>query len=515
MAIATRVRPVTTQGPSEAGLSKLKAITELTRAPHGNLDEYLPVGTQAAREDPEWYAHLIAWNEKKGQVRDSKLALPVIQLADLKGQSGVPWHTTLRENALAHLALQSPRDLLRALKWAKEGAKVGHHTLARMVKRYIHEREKKVGWWDRTVLTHRKSMLSLYRYFRIKPSTRANDILFKGARPEGSPFEALATLSSMTSNDAAAAIVNHRLPFLSVMGALGGKITGDLGLAIIERMSPNELVTNSKLLERAGLSTNPAMRAAYEAKLAKPATKSSLKASLKTTRAAGVVGGKLGEKLKAQQERVLDTMAVKGNWAVLADKSASMQLAIEIARQVTGILARVADGETHLVFMDTTARYLNATKREYDWVNQQTSMVQAQGGTSLGVGLAYLLERGITEIDGIVVVSDAQENNPPAFAHMYTRLCGMIGKQPPVYLYRVEPGSRSYADVDLAQSMKTMGHELQEFDLRGMKVDYTSLPNLVLTMRANRYSLIDEVYGVPLLTLDDVFAVTRGYEVTQ
>lgn len=27
------------------------------------------------------------------------------------------------------------------------------------------------------------------------------------------------------------------------------------------------------------------------------------------------------------------------------------------------------------------------------------------------------------------------------------------------------------------------------------------------------YSLIDEVYAVPLLTLDDVFAVTRGYEV--
>jgi hypothetical protein len=211
----------------EAGLSKLKAITELTRAPHGNLDEFVPVGAQAAREDTEFFAHLIAWNEQKGQVRDSKLALPVIQLAALKREVPLPggplW--SIRENALAHLALQSPRDLVRAVEWAWD--KVSHGQLAKVVKRYIREREKRQAWWDRTALSHRKSLLALYRSFHIKPSPRANDILFKGAKPEGSPFEALATLSKMPAGDAAAAIVNHRLPFLSVMGALGGKVSGE------------------------------------------------------------------------------------------------------------------------------------------------------------------------------------------------------------------------------------------------------------------------------------------------
>jgi hypothetical protein len=46
--------------------------------------------------------------------------------------------------------------------------------------------------------------------------------------------------------------------------------------------------------------------------------------------------------------------------------------------------------------------------------------------------------------------------------------------------------------------------DMQVFDLRG-GIDYYSLPNLVATMRTNRYSLIDEVMAVPLLTLDKVF----------
>ena len=44
----------------------------------------------------------------------------------------------------------------------------------------------------------------------------------------------------------------------------------------------------------------------------------------------------------------------------------------------------------------------------------------------------------------------------------------------------------------------------EPFDLRRTGVDYYSLPNLVQTMRSNRYSLIDEIMQVPLLTLAEV-----------
>ncbi len=42
--------------------------------------------------------------------------------------------------------------------------------------------------------------------------------------------------------------------------------------------------------------------------------------------------------------------------------------------------------------------------------------------------------------------------------------------------------------------------DLQEFDL-GAGTDFYSLPNLIKTMRTNRYSLVDEILTSPLLTL--------------
>lgn len=496
--------PTSTSG-KEGGLTKTKIISELTRSPHGDLDKYLPVGLEAARTEPEFFAHLIAWNEVKGQVRDAKLALPVCQLSMLNAVAapeGTAEHTLI-DNALAHLAKQSPRDLVRALKFAK--GKVSHSRVAKVAKRYVHEREKHQEWWDRTVLAHRRSMRGLYKYLRIKPSPRANAILFEGVRPAGSVFEALYLLSRVSPSGAADLILEHNLPFLSIKGALNGKVTGDLGLALVESMSPTQLVTNTKMLEDMGMSTDPAMRAAYEVKLREVAKSS--KATLKTTRAAGKVSEKTGEKLKAVQEKQLDAMAVKGNWLVLADKSGSMSLAIETARQVAAILSRVVDGEVHLVFFDTAPRYINATKRDYDWISKQTELITARGGTSIGCGLHYALVNGL-EVDGIAVISDANENSVPFFAPTYANYMLETGRQPPVYLYRVGQKSGAYyADTDLADSMRRDGHDMQEFDLRG-GVDYASLPNIVLTMRTNRYSLVDEVYNQPLLTLDQVFSRT-------
>jgi hypothetical protein len=67
-----------------------------------------------------------------------------------------------------------------------------------------------------------------------------------------------------------------------------------------------------------------------------------------------------------------------------------------------------------------------------------------------------------------------------------------------VYLYRLT-GDR---DV-LTKNCAADGVELHEFDLTG-GVDYYSLPNIVQTMRVNRYSLIDEIMAAPLLKLEDV-----------
>lgn len=488
------------------GITKRQAISLLTRSPHGELGQYLEIGRPFAAQEPEFFAHLVAWNHQKGAVRDAKVALPVIALAALAPGDIASAH--FGENALAHLARLDPRNLVRAVRWAKDVKTPGAgRAIARTVERYLRERETRWPWWEATALQHRKSMKELYALYHVKPDAKADLILFKGNPPKGSAFEVVARLAEMPAAEAAGAVLEHRIPWLVAQGALGARVREpDLLLALIERMSPAELITNAAALERWGARELPETRAAFEAALERAAT-SKRAPALKATRAAEAQkpeAGKVAEKLRGVQERQLDAGAgVEGDWLVLADKSASMHQAIEVARQVAALLARTVRGKVHLVFFDTDPRHLEVTGRTYDEIRAATATVTADGGTSIGCGLAYARERGL-EFQGIAVVSDAKENTPPVFCREYARLRDLGGEEPSVYLYRMGTTMTGYGDRDLALTCAAEGIDIQEFDLRG-GVDYYSMPNIVQSMRVSRYSLLDEIMGTPLLTLDAVF----------
>ena len=469
-------------------MTKARIVSELVKAPHGKLDEYRKVGEVAAHEDADFYAHLVAWNAANGQVRDAKVALPVIALAGvLDGEH--------ESNALAHVAMLDPRNLLRALEMARENKPMRRSMqLRRLTERYLRAREDVEGWWDRTALQHRASMKRLYALYHIKPSHRALQVLFLDAPPVGSVFDRVRTLKLMSDNEAAGTILEHRVPFLVAAGALGERAKApSLMLAMLERMTPTEVVTNTKMLERYGVRTNPALRAAYEAKLEEVAK--SKRATLKTTRAAQQQGDAvLRTKLQAAQEKQIDAARVKGKWLILADRSGSMQHAIESARVIAATLARYAE-EVHLVFFNVAPTYFDVTGKTYDEVLQMTRHVTAAGGTSIGCGLQYAVERQL-EFQGVAIVSDGGENTLPLFASVYERT-----EQPPVYFYLLRGG-----DLDsLSPQMARAGHDMQTFDLRGGVVDYTSLPNLVATMRVGRYALLDEIMGTTLARLEDAF----------
>lgn len=485
--------------PNEQGITKNRIIAELTRSAHGDLNAYLPVGSEAAAQDKDFFAHLIAWDRRKGQIRDTKVALPVISLA----KWGPFADRELLDNSLAHLVLLDPRSFVRALTFAREVGVVGlNRQLQRLVERYLREREKSWGWWERTALQHRASMKTLYARFHVKPSGTADLILFKGTPPKGTMFDDVRNLSKMSPREAAAIIVHRKIPFLVALGALGAnKKDPDLLLALLDSMSPTELVTNMKMLEKLGVNDSPALRAKLAEKLQKAAT--STKATLKTTRAVdagGIKNEKLKQTMREVQEKQIDAAGqVEGNWLVLGDKSGSMAQAIEGARQVAGLLSRAVTGEVLLVFFDTQPRAFDVTGKSYDEIRDLTRNINAAGGTSIGVGLNYALETGF-EMDGIALISDGAEHQGPFFATTHALAEQKLGKQIPVYFYKTAGEPDSISGVCGAA-----GIEMQTFDLRG-GFDFYSLPNLIATMRANRYSLIDEILGTPLLTVDGVFA---------
>lgn len=479
----------------ETHISKNQLINSLLHIGHGNLGIYTETGLKGVTWEPELFGHLIAWNHKKGEVRDSKAALPVIAL---RGDIDLE----LYENACAHLCMLDPRNLLRALRYHRElptPVNGAGRLLKDTVVRYLREREKVRAWWDRSALQHRASMKSLYAMNHIRPSARAQRVLFTRQYPAGSVFAALKNLKNMDAPEAAGTILNHRIPFTIAVGALGGiKGKTDIILALIERMSGNEIINNTKALERMGVFENPALRAAFD-KAMERAKKDKRVSSLKATMGASVTTGKAQKKLKQVAEQQLEKIGgIEGDWLVLGDRSGSMEESIVVARNVASLIAQQVKGQVHLVFFNTSPTYYDVTDKALDEIQKMTQRMRATGGTAIGCGLDLIADKNMV-VNGIAICSDGGDNTHPLFVEAYRRYITKFGIEPTCYLYHV-PGEGNW----LEQHCKKTNTLLEQFEL-GSHVDYYSLPNLVKTMRTSRYSLVEEIMDTPLLTFNDVF----------
>lgn len=482
----------------EKGLTKNQIISELSRSPHGALAEYIPVTLTAAKTEPEFLAHLIAWDAIKGQIRDAKVALPIISIQEPS------YPDELVENSLAHIVNQGPREMLRSYRFFLDLSKlkVTRHngaTLKNAISLYLKDEEQEKNW-DRLALQHRHTLKELYALTHTKPNEHANDTIFKGVKPKGSLFEKVSLLSKMSNSEAAGTILEYKIPFLIAQGALGKKAKEpDLALALINRMSATEVVTNAKIyLEKAGLMNNQAVKGAFDEALKK--AQSSTKNVLKTTRAAeNVKDETLKANLRGAQDKQLANIAVEGDWLVLGDCSGSMSQAIELAREVAAVLAKMVKGKVWLVFFNTSPQTIDVTGAPLDAIKKATQYIRAGGGTSIGCGLMRMLDSK-QEIDGIAIVSDGGDNTVPLFHDAYKKYSDWAGKEVPVYHYHVNGDSNN-----LKAFCQQARIDIQEFDLTSGKADFYSLPNLVTTMRTNRYSLVDEVMASKLLTFKDVY----------
>lgn len=475
-------------------ITKNQILTVLSKSPHGELAEYVPAGKAAARYEPEFLAHLIAWDRLKGQVRDSKAALPIVSLSEPHFPDG------LVENSLAHLALLSPRELLKAYRFAFSVRLPGRmRTVKRLLGRYLKYKEQ--NGFDRVALTHKAVLKELYALGHVKPGEHADRVLFKGIKPHGSVFEAVSLLATMSPTEAAGTILEKKIPFLVALGALGKKAKEtDLVMALIERMTPTELTTNAKMLEKLGVKDVPALRAAYAEAIKRAST--SKKTILKTSKAAEAVEDESTKKqLQALQEKQLSNLqSIDGNWVLLVDKSGSMEGAIDLGREIAALLARMVKGTVSLVFFNTSAKLVDVTGKTLDEIKELTQYERASGCTSIGCALEAAIAKGV-EIDGIALVTDGGENATPYFTDVYKALVQVTGKVVPIYLHHIGDKSLFAPFIYAAQRA---GVNISSFEL-GEKVDYYSLPNLVATMRTNKYSLVDEVFAVPLVTLEEVF----------
>lgn len=502
--------------------SRPQLISQLVKLSHGDLRIYVEIGLLGAAMDPEILGRFIVWNKARGSVRDAEVAFPVLALRGLTRED-----FALAENAVAHLMQLSPIDLLRAYQLNKElsaaGARITggwrKELFEPALRRYLQAREASQNWWDRTALQFRDELRKLYRIAHLQPSPRAKAILFENSVPAGSVFAALRGLKDMPPEDAAGAILKHRIPLQMAMGALQRNLADPtVVFALIRGMTHNQLVNNAVLLEKMGVGKNPLLTAAYEnaleAAISGKGRKSSGKVNtLKAAAAAELVkDSRIASKLVTLQQKSTERAGgIEGDWLVLVDKSQSMQHAIGVGTEFGALIAERVKGKVQLIFFNHDIMPVDITGLTLDQVKRKVGKVIAVGGTNIGKGLSYLMSKG-EPVGGIVIISDGGDNGAagpymgqqtdPFFPYVYKDYCEKLGISPTVYFIKLRGSDEDY----LSRFCRDAGVELTAtYDLTDGNFGRDSLMGILPTLKTGRFGILDELLACELLTLDEVF----------
>jgi hypothetical protein len=289
----------------------------------------------------------------------------------------------------------------------------------------------------------------------------------------------------------ARAIVEHQIPY-RVAATVIQQMTPTVLAALIDRMSPQELINNLGSLKRRGVLDNADLKTLVEQKLdeAKTGTRVSAFKAEEALKAAN-----LSEDVRRKLEDVADTQVkargrIKRPTALLIDKSGSMEVAIELGKRIGALISAIAEKELYVYAFDTMAYPVERAGNDLAAWERALRGITAGGGTSCGVALEYM-RRKQQYVEQIIMVTDEGENTAPLFVDTLMKYREEVKADPNVCFVRT-PG----AGTQLEENCRRAGIVADAFQFTG---DYYSLPNLVpLLSRPSRLELLMEIMEYPL-----------------
>jgi hypothetical protein len=523
---------------TEADL-RLSMLNSLLTCPHRNLGLVHPLHAELVKQDPRFYVRLAAWHADHGDVRDHKeMFIVTLVLSDFPGHRDVglallrelpPYQVGRvidfihgRKEDVAIEVDKKPDDVPDAAfrpkverkpgKGKKPGklkaAEAGTVTLTdtfglfrnvpRSLKtevvRYLREREADADWFDSTALTARKTLKRLYALLHVKPDPRAQAVLFDERPPAGSKLAGLKDLArAETPDEQARLIAAHDVPFRVAIG-LVKVVTPRVLMALVGRMSAQEVINNLDMLRKRGAFEDPGVKALVEQKLelAKTATRVSAFKAEKALESVPVSAA-VRQKLEAVADAQVKARGrIARPTALLIDKSGSMSQAIELGKRLGALLAAVADKALFVYAFDSIAYPVEAAGPELSAWERALTGITAGGNTSIGVGVE-MLRRKKQYVEQFVVVTDEGENAEPRFVPTLLKYREELKADPAVCFVKV-----TGATTQLEDECKKAGIATDAYQFSG---DYYALPNLVpLLARPSKLELLQEVLEYPLPT---------------
>jgi hypothetical protein len=468
---------------------RLEMLNSLLTTPHRQLEQVAAVHGEMARRDPLFYGHLAVWYQRNGDVRDHK----EVFLGQLL-TSELPEH---RDAGFVLLQEFPPYQVARIVDFMKQRRGKMPRSARTAVRRYLRAREKNPEFFDRAALRARKAMKHLYATLHIKPDPRAEAVLFLEAPPVDSLAFALKRIAKAeTPAEQARLIVEHKVPYTIAVGAVR-KLTPTVVVALINGMSPQEVINSLGSLKGRGALDHPEVKALIDGKL--EAAQSDVRVSAFKARVA-VDAAELDAETAARLERVTDEQVKKRGritkpTALLIDKSGSMQNAIEVGKRIAALISGVCEAGLLVYAFDTMPYPVQAQGTGLsDW-EKAFRHLKAEGGTSIGCALEAIRLRK-QRVEQVILVTDEGENTAPYFAEVHEAYQRDLGLAPSVVIVRV--GAASYL---VEQRLREKQAQVETFTFAG---DYYALPNLVpLLTRPSRLELLLEIMETPLPIRED------------
>jgi len=463
---------------------RLEMLNSLLTTPHRKLEQVAEIHKLIVELDPIFYGHLAVWYQRHGDVRDHKEVFVAHLLT-----SDLPVH---RDAGFIMLQEFPPYQVARVVDFMKQQRHKLPRSARTAVQRYLKARESNPALFDRAALRGRKAMKHLYASLHIKPSERANAILFRDQPPTGSLADVLKQITKATSAaEQARLIVEFKLPYTIAVGAIK-QLTPTVLVALIDSMTPQETINNLKSLKARGAMDCPEVKALIDSKLDE-ASKGARVAAFKATIAADAAD--LDEDTVARLEKVTNEQVkqrgvITRSTALLVDKSGSMHQAIAIGKQLAALISGITQADLFVYAFDNIPYPVTAQGEELtDW-ERAFEHIKAGGGTSIGCGLEAMRKKKQV-VDQIVIVTDEGENAAPYFGETYKTYCRELAIIPNVLIVRVGTHYNW-----LESQLKQQQAPVETFTFAG---DYYSLPNLVpLLTRPSRLDLLMEILDAPL-----------------
>jgi hypothetical protein len=532
--------PAPAEPPKKEQDLRLEMLNTLLTTPHRRLENVWPIHQQLVQKDPRFYVRLAAWYHDKGSVRDHKeMFIITLVLSTFEGHRDVglallrtlppyqvarvvdfihgrketrrrvvtetvpeklPRPKTKEERKQRDRRLRESRHRQRTERKVVREA-VGDFGLFRNVPgslktevaRYLREREANPDWFDSTALVARKALKRLYAVLHIRPGERAQKVLFDEQPPADSRVGALKRLARLENPDEQAkAIVEARIPFRIAVSVIP-EMTPAILEALIERMSPQELINNLGALQRHGALSNPDLKAMIDLKLeeAKTYTRAS---ALKPEAALQAV--ELSADVRRKLEEVADVqIKARGRLhrptAVLVDKSGSMEVAIEVGKRIAAMISTACAKELYVYAFDSMAYPIQPKGSDWAAWKRAFEGINAGGETSCGIALEYM-RRKKQYVEQIVMVTDEEEYTPPYFVESLMKYRQALSADPSICFVKVPDSS-----TRLEEQCKRAGIVASTFDFKG---DYYALPNLIALLEPpSEMDLLMEImeYSLP------------------